>query len=162
MYAIARIAGKQFRIEPAERIRVPFLPLEVGTTFEIKEILLTSDGDKIQVGNPLVESITALARVEAHGREDKIIVFRKKRRQGFRVHKGHRQRYTQLYVESIGGVTAQTTPKEPPAVEVKPKAKPKAKPKTTEPRKKTRQAKPAAAKKPTKAEKPKKTTTRKK
>ncbi len=158
MYAIARIAGKQFRIEPAMKIKVPLLPLEVGSTFEIKDILLTSDGDQIRVGSPLVENLSAVARVEAHGREDKITVFRKKRRQGFRVHKGHRQQYTLLYVESIGGITGETLPKEPLAA----KAKPKTKPKAAEPRKKAPKRVTAASKKPTQAEKPKKAAARKK
>jgi large subunit ribosomal protein L21 len=158
MYAIARIAGKQFRIEPASKIKVPLLPLEVGSTFEIKDILLTSDGEKIHVGNPLVEGTTAVARVEAHGRENKITVFRKKRRQGFRVHKGQRRPYTLLYVESIGGVTAEAQPKQPPAAETKPKAKPK----KAEPRKKAQKKVTATAKKPARAEKPRKATARKK
>lgn len=158
MYAIARIAGKQFRIEPDTKVKVPLLPLEVGTTFEINDILLTSDDEKTRIGNPLVEDITAVARVEAHGREDKITVFRKKRRQGFRVHKGHRQQYTLLYVESIGGITAETLPKKSAAA----KAKTKAKPKASASRKKSQKKAVEATKKATRSVKPKKATARKK
>ncbi len=101
-YAIARIAGKQFRIEPDMKVKVPKLPLEVGATYEIAEVLMTADGEAAQVGLPLAEGITARATVVEHGREEKIMVHRKKRRKGFRVTNGHRQQYTVIHIDSIG------------------------------------------------------------
>ncbi len=107
MYAIARIAGKQFRLEPDTQIKVPLLPLEVGASYEISDILLSAEGEKIEVGQPLVGGLKATATVVAHGRERKIMVHRKKRRKGFQVTKGHRQQYTVLHIDSIEGMTAE-------------------------------------------------------
>jgi large subunit ribosomal protein L21 len=101
MYAIARIAGKQFRIEPDQKVKVPKLPLEVGAAYEISDILLTSDGDATTVGTPRAEGVKARATVVEHGREDKIMVHRKKRRKGFTVTNGHRQDYTIIRIEAI-------------------------------------------------------------
>ena len=111
MYAIARIAGKQFRIAPEDNVKVPRLQVEVGSTYEIGDLLLTSQDDKTVVGQPLVGEVKATATVLEHGREDKIIVHRKKRRKGFRVTKGHRQLYTLLRIESIGSGTAKAKPR---------------------------------------------------
>lgn len=162
MYAIARIAGKQFRIEPEGRVKVPRLSAEVDSSYEITEILMTSDGGKVLVGTPLVEGITATAKVLSHGRDPKIIVFRKKRRKGFKVKKGHRQGFTLLQIENIGGVKARPVKEAKPAAEKKkaapkkkaaakpkaaPKPKPKAKPKAAS------KPKSAAKKKPARAEK---------
>jgi len=101
MYAIARIAGKQFRLEPDLKVKVPKLPLEVGATYEINDILLTADETGTKVGAPGVEGVTARATVVEHGREEKIMVHRKKRRKGFQVTKGHRQQYTLIRIEAI-------------------------------------------------------------
>ena len=101
MYAIARIAGKQFRIEPDQKVKVPKLPLEVGAAYEISDILLTSSDDATAVGAPLVEGLKARATVLGHGRDDKIMVHRKKRRKGFTVTNGHRQQYTLIRIEAI-------------------------------------------------------------
>jgi len=152
MYAIARIAGKQFRIEPELNVKVPKLDLEEGSSYEISEILMTSDGKKIQVGTPLIEGLKATAKVISHGRDPKIIVFRKKRRKGFKVTRGHRQGFTLLHIENIQGLTAKpkaaakpkkaAKPKEAPEPEAKAEAKPKVKPK---PATKAKAAKPKTA-----------------
>jgi large subunit ribosomal protein L21 len=106
MYAIARIAGKQFRIEIDQKVKVPKLPLDVGAAYEISDVLLTAEGEAAKVGLPLVEGITAHATVVEHGREDKIIVHRKKRRKGFTVTNGHRQQYTVIRIDAIGATAA--------------------------------------------------------
>lgn len=131
MYAIARIAGKQFRIQPDQTVKVPRLDAEEGSAFEIDQILLMSDGEKVQIGQPILKGITAQAKVMSHGRDPKVIVFRKKRRKGFKVTRGHRQGYTLLRVESIGGLAPKPKEKKKPEAEAKPKAapRPKAKPK---------------------------------
>ncbi len=128
MYAIARIAGKQFRLETDTTIKVPKLPLEVGDTYEIPELLFITDGQKARIGSD-AKGLTAIAKVIRHGRDDKIIVHRKKRRKGFQVTKGHRQPYTLLHIEKIGDLAAEK-PAAKPKVEAPPKkAKPKAEPK---------------------------------
>ena len=104
MYAIARIAGKQFRLEPDQKLKVPRLPLEVGASYEITDVLLTADGDKVLVGSPRVAGIKAVATVLKHGRDPKIMVLHKKRRKGLVKLRGHRQGYTLLHIEKIEGL----------------------------------------------------------
>jgi large subunit ribosomal protein L21 len=137
MYAIARIAGKQFRLETDTTIKVPKLPLEVGDTYEIYDLLFLTDGQKARIGSE-AKGLTAIAKVIRHGRDDKIIVHRKKRRKGFQVTRGHRQQYTLLHIEKIGDLAAQKPAAKPKAeappkkskskAESKAKAKPKAEP----------------------------------
>ncbi|RJP80744.1 MAG: 50S ribosomal protein L21 [Candidatus Zixiibacteriota bacterium] len=103
MYAIARIAGKQFRIEPDQKVKVPLLPVQPGEAYQISDILLAADGDKVKVGSPLAEGFKATATVVSHGREPKIIVWRKKRRKGFQKIHGHRQDFTLLQIGKIEG-----------------------------------------------------------
>ena len=133
MYAIARIAGKQFRLETDTTIKVPKLPLEVGDTYEIADLLFLTDGQKARIGSE-AKGLTAIAKVIGHGRDDKVMIHRKKRRKGFQVTKGHRQQYTLLHIEKIGDLAAEKSagkPKAAPKVKAKAKAapKPKAKPK---------------------------------
>jgi len=133
MYAIARIAGKQFRLETDATIKVPKLPLEVGDTYEISDLLFITDGQKARIGSD-AKGLTAIAKVIRHGRDDKVMVHRKKRRKGFQVTKGHRQQYTLLHIEKIGDLAVEkpaAKPKAEPKMKAKAKApsKPKAKPK---------------------------------
>lgn len=101
MYAVFRTGGKQFRAEPGGRIRVPTLNAEAGDTVTFDDVLLTSDGDAVSVGQPIVEGAEIRAEVLAHGRDDKVIVFKRKRRKGYRRKQGHRQGYTEIRVEEI-------------------------------------------------------------
>jgi large subunit ribosomal protein L21 len=103
MYAIARVAGKQFRLETDATVKVPKLPLEPGATVEIKDILFATDGQNARTGAQ-AKGISATAKVVEHGRDDKIMVHRKKRRKGFQVTKGHRQGFTLLHIEKIEGM----------------------------------------------------------
>jgi len=133
MYAIARIAGKQFRLEMDTTIKVPKLPLEVGDTYEISDLLFLTDGQKARIGSE-AKGLIAIAKVVRHGRDDRVMIHRKKRRKGFQVTKGHRQQYTLLHIEKIGDLAAEkpaAKPKAAPRVKAKAKApsKPKTKPK---------------------------------
>ena len=102
MYAVFRTGGKQFRAEPGRLIRVPSLEAEPGDTIEFDDVLLASrGGDDVTVGTPVVEGATVKAEVVAHGRSDKIIVFKRKRRKGYRKKQGHRQPYTEIRVEDV-------------------------------------------------------------
>lgn len=128
MYAIARIAGKQFRLETNETVKVPRLPLEVGAAYEITDLLFITDGQKAKIGSD-ARGLTAIAKVIRHGRDDKIIVHRKKRRKGFQVTKGHRQPYTLLQIEKIGDLATEKPAGKPKAEAPLKKAKPKTEPK---------------------------------
>ncbi len=102
MYAIVKIAGLQFKATPNSILRVPKLDAEVGGNVTLNEVLLWSDGKETQVGAPFVDGKTVRAEVVRHGRGDKIIVFKKKRRKGYRRRNGHRQWFTEIRLADFG------------------------------------------------------------
>jgi large subunit ribosomal protein L21 len=97
-YAIIRTGGKQFRVEPGATLRVPTIEKNVNESVEI-ETLLVSNGDNVQTGANLA---TVKATVIQHGRGEKIIVFKKKRRKQYKRKQGHRQGFTSIKIDSIG------------------------------------------------------------
>jgi large subunit ribosomal protein L21 len=99
-YAIVRAGGKQFRVEEGQVVRVPSIDADPGSSVDL-EVLLQA-GDSLEIGNPGAEARTIKATVVEHGRSDKIIVFKKKRRKGYKKTHGHRQNYTAVKIESIG------------------------------------------------------------
>jgi large subunit ribosomal protein L21 len=101
MYAVFRTGGKQFRAEPGKKIRIPSMEVEPGDSVTFDDILLTSDGKDVQVGAPSVKGAKVKAEVVRNGRDRKIIVFKRKRRKGFRRKQGHRQGFTEIRVEEI-------------------------------------------------------------
>jgi large subunit ribosomal protein L21 len=96
-FAIIKTGGKQFRVEKDAKIRVPSLKGEVGASVEL-DVLATAE----KVGAPLVEGTKVTATVVDHGRDAKIIVFKKKRRKQYKRTKGHRQGYTTIKIDAIG------------------------------------------------------------
>ena len=101
MYAIVRTGGKQYQVEAGDTLRVEKLQGEVGDTVELDDVLLVVDGESVKIGQPVGEGAKVVAKVVEQGRHKKIIVFKKKRRQGYQVKKGHRQMYTALKIETI-------------------------------------------------------------
>lgn len=101
MYAIVEIAGKQFRVEKDAKMYVPRLKDEVGDSVTFDRVLLVSGDDGVSVGTPTVEGASVTATVLDHVKGDKIIVFKKKRRKGYRVKNGHRQPYTQIAIKAL-------------------------------------------------------------
>jgi large subunit ribosomal protein L21 len=146
MYAIARIAGKQFRIEPETKFKVPTLPLAIGSTYEIPEILFATDGEKRYVGQPTVGEVKITAKVLLHGRDPKVMVFRMKRRKGFRSLRGHRQGYTLLQIDSVSGLTVKPKEKVEPKKKAKTKVEVPVEPVEAKPKPKKTVAKPKAKK----------------
>lgn len=100
MYAIVEIAGRQFKVAEKRTIEVPRLQSEEGSTIEFDKVLFYS-GDKIEIGNPTVDGCKVVATVKEHAKDDKVISFKKKRRKGYKVKKGHRQPLTKITVNSI-------------------------------------------------------------
>lgn len=100
MYAVIRTGGKQYRVSEGDRIRVEKLSGEVGDTVELSEVLMVG-GDNPVVGKPLVGGAKVNAEIVAQDRARKIIVFKFKRRKGYRRKAGHRQPYTELKVTGI-------------------------------------------------------------
>lgn len=101
MYAVFKTGGKQFRAEPGGRLRVPSLDAEEGSTLTFDEVLLTSDGEDVTIGDPLVKGAKVEAEVLRHGKTKKIIVFKRKRRKNYRRKQGHRQKYTEIRIDEI-------------------------------------------------------------
>jgi large subunit ribosomal protein L21 len=122
MYAIVEIAGHQFKVEKDQKVFVNRLQTEEGKKVSFDNVLLVGDGDNITVGAPAIDGAQVGAKVLKHLKGDKVIVFKKKRRKGYRVKNGHRQSLTEIVIESIAASGAK---KAAPKKEVK-KAEPKA------------------------------------
>lgn len=101
MYAIIRTGDKQFRVEPGRKIRVPSLAAEVGEQVTFDQVLMASTDGGVQVGVPRVEGATVTGEVVAHGKGDKVIIFKWKRRKNYRRKQGHRQKYTEVRIGEI-------------------------------------------------------------
>ncbi|MDO5972215.1 50S ribosomal protein L21 [Flavivirga aquimarina] len=101
MYAIVEIAGHQFKVEKDQKVFVNRLQTEEGKKVSFDNVLLVADGDKVTVGAPAINGAQVGAKVLKHLKGDKVIVFKKKRRKGYRVKNGHRQSLTEIVIESI-------------------------------------------------------------
>lgn len=127
MYAIVEIAGKQFRVSKQQNVKVPKLEGDSGSKVNFDKVLFYSDDSgKTQVGKPSINNLAVSATIVEHGRDKKIIVFRKKRRKGFQVKNGHRQGFSIIKIDDIGvqkGAATKTTVKAEPEVKTVPAAK---------------------------------------
>ncbi len=101
MYAIAKILGKQYKVEPGQTITVDRLNLEVGEEVSFP-VMMTVDGAKVKTGSPLIKDVVVKCKVLAHVQDKKIVVFKYKPKKNERKKQGHRQPYTKIIVESIG------------------------------------------------------------
>jgi large subunit ribosomal protein L21 len=102
MIAIVEIAGSQYKIQGNKKLIVPKLKMDAGSTYSIDKVLMFSEDDKsYQIGSPSLD-MKIEATVLGHIKDDTVIVFKKKRRKGYKVRKGHRQQYTQLEIKSFG------------------------------------------------------------
>jgi large subunit ribosomal protein L21 len=106
MYAIVEIAGQQFKVEQGKKIFVHRLEAAEGNQIEFNQVLLIEDEGKITVGEPIIPDAIVEGKVLDHMRGDKVIVFKKKRKKGYRVKNGHRQNFTQVEIISINGKSA--------------------------------------------------------
>jgi large subunit ribosomal protein L21 len=103
MFSIIEHAGFQFKVSPGEKIKVPLIDAEKGSEISLGRVLLTTDGDAVTVGTPCIENATVTARVIDHGKDDKVLIVKKKRRKDYQRVNGHRQQYTTLEIVSING-----------------------------------------------------------
>ncbi len=106
MYAIVEIAGQQFKVGKKDEIFVHRLEGEPGTKVEFHQVLLVDDNGKVSVGKPFVEGTTVTGKIVEHVRGDKVVVFKKTRRKGFQKETGHRQDFSKILIEQIGGKSA--------------------------------------------------------
>ncbi len=100
-YAIIRTGGKQYQVSAGSRVRVEKIAGNVGDTVELKDVLAVFDGDNAKIGQPTVEGAVVVARIVEQDKAKKVLVFKKKRRKGYRVKRGHRQMYTALEISGI-------------------------------------------------------------
>ena len=101
MYAIVEIAGQQFKVVKDQKVFVHRLAGEEGDTVTFNNVLLTADGEQITIGAPAIEGAQVGAKISRHLKGDKVIVFKKKRRKGYKKKNGHRQSLTEIVIESI-------------------------------------------------------------
>jgi large subunit ribosomal protein L21 len=101
MYAIIRTGGKQYQVAAGDTLRVEKIPGDVGDTVELSEILMVVDGEDVKIGRPVLADATVRAKIAEQGKARKVVVFKKKRRKGYQVKRGHRQQYTALTIEDI-------------------------------------------------------------
>ncbi len=111
MYAIVDIAGQQLKVEKDQKIFVNRLEGKEGSKIDFDQILLVDDNGKVQVGTPVVKDMVVSATIVSHLKGDKVKVFKKKRRKGYKVLNGHRQLLTELLIGSISPGKAQSVPK---------------------------------------------------
>lgn len=102
MYAVIQTGGKQYRVASGEDVKVEKLAGEVGDNIVFDRVLLTSDGENIKVGKPYLEETRVVGRITRHDKNKKIVVFKYKRRKGYRKKRGHRQEFTLVRIDAIG------------------------------------------------------------
>ena len=104
MYAVVKTGGKQYRVAPGEKLKVEQIPADVGAEVILDQVLMAvGEGDSVRLGAPTIAGVTVKATVVAHGRHDKVKIFKMRRRKHYQKHQGHRQNYTELRIESIVG-----------------------------------------------------------
>lgn len=101
MYAVVEIAGQQFKVEKDSKIYVHRLKNEEGDNVNFEKVLLVENEGNVTVGTPVVEGAKVTAKVLNHQKGDKVLVFKKKRRKGYKKLNGHRQQFTQIQIEDI-------------------------------------------------------------
>jgi len=101
MYAVIKTGGKQYRVAAGEKLRVESIAADVGAEIVLDQVLMVADGDNVTMGNPLVAGASVKATVVAHGRGEKIKIFKMQRRKHYRKTLGHRQNYTEIEVSGI-------------------------------------------------------------
>jgi len=123
MYAVVEIQGSQFKVSKNQKLYVNRLKGKEGTKVSFDNVLLVDEDGKVKVGTPKVSGAVVEAKIISHQKDDKVIVFKKKRRKGYKVKNGHRQLLTELLIEKISqkkSASSKTTEEKPKAA-VKPK-----------------------------------------
>ena len=103
MYAVIKTGGKQYKVAPGEKLKVEQIPAEVGAQIVLDQVLLVGDESNVRLGQPIVAGATVTATVLAHGRGDKVKIFKMRRRKHYQKHQGHRQGFTELKIDGIVG-----------------------------------------------------------
>ncbi|MDY6863870.1 MAG: 50S ribosomal protein L21 [Thermodesulfobacteriota bacterium] len=101
MYAVMKTGGKQYKVSPGDIVRIEKIEGKTGEIIEIKDVLLFVDNDRMETGKPFLENGCVVGEIVDQGRSKKIIVFKAKRRKGYRKKQGHRQQYTGIKIKDI-------------------------------------------------------------
>ena len=101
MYAVIKTGGKQYKVAPGEKLKVERIVADVGAEVTLDQVLMVSEGENVRVGQPMVAGSAVKATVVAHGRGDKVKIFKMRRRKHYQKHQGHRQSYTELRIDTI-------------------------------------------------------------
>ncbi len=101
MYAVIKTGGKQYKVSEGDVLKVEKLNAAPGDEIEISDVLMVVDGEDVKIGTPVIDSATVKAKVIEQGRGKKVIVFKKKRRKGYKVKNGHRQPYTAIEIQAV-------------------------------------------------------------
>jgi large subunit ribosomal protein L21 len=103
MYAVIKTGGKQYSVSEGDTLKVERLSIEVGDTVKLSDVLAIGEGEKMKVGTPTVDDASVVAEVLGHGRGKKVVVFKKKKRKGYKKKQGHRQDFTSIRIKEIKG-----------------------------------------------------------
>lgn len=103
MYAVVKTGGKQYRVAAGEKLKIEQIPANVGAEVVLDQVLLVGEGESVRLGQPVVAGATVKATVVAHGRGEKVKIFKMRRRKHYQKHQGHRQNFTELRIDSING-----------------------------------------------------------
>ncbi len=103
MYAVIKTGGKQYKVAPGEKLKIELIPAEVGAAVTLDQVLMVGDGATVRLGQPMIAGASVTATVLAHGRGDKVTIFKMRRRKHYQKHQGHRQGYTELQIDGIVG-----------------------------------------------------------
>ena len=103
MYAVIKSGGKQYKVAAGEKLKIEQIPSQIGEKISLDQVLMVSQGDKVSVGSPLVNGAVVSATVLAHGRADKVKIFKMRRRKHYQKRQGHRQNFTEVMIDEIKG-----------------------------------------------------------
>ena len=103
MYAVIKTGGKQYKVAVGEKIKVEQIAADVGQEIVIDQVLAVVDGQDFKIGAPLVSGASVKATVVAHGKHDKVRIFKMRRRKHYKKSQGHRQNYTELEISAVNG-----------------------------------------------------------
>ena len=101
MYAVIKTGGKQYRVAAGEKLKVEQIPAYIGQEIILDQVLMVGGGDAVKVGAPLLVGANVTAKVVAHGRGEKIRIFKMRRRKHYQKHQGHRQNFTEIEISAI-------------------------------------------------------------
>lgn len=101
MYAVIKTGGKQYKVSVGQKLKIEQIPADIDSQIVLEEVLMVADGEQVFVGAPLVAGASVKVTVVAHGRGEKVRIFKMRRRKHYQKHQGHRQNYTEVRIDEI-------------------------------------------------------------